>query len=56
MQDLIAFSSRLEATVDVMSRNIVEPIVSDKPVKFSDSSLSVSTEIPPDAVRRFFLR
>ena len=51
MQYLIEFCSRLEAASEVISNNCTKPIISNECVKFIDSRLNRSPEIPPNAIR-----
>ena len=50
MQYLITFFSRPEAAGDVICGMFVGPVVRNKYVKFHDTSLNDSREIPPEAV------
>ena len=53
VQNLITFCSQTEAVGDVISSTFVGPVVLDKRVKFHDTSLNHSREIPPEAVSIF---
>ena len=50
VQYFIAFCSRPEVMSDVISGRFVGPAIPDNRVKFSDSRLNLSREIPPEAV------
>ena len=50
VQYLTAFCSQLEETSDVISGRFVGPVVPDNRMKFGDPRLSLSQEIPPEAI------
>ena len=53
VQHVIAFCSRPETAIEVISSTFVGPIVPDKRVKFRDPHLNRSVEIQPKAVGIF---
>ena len=49
-QYLIAFCSRLEPTMDVISGRLMGPDVPDNRVKFGHPRIKLSRAIPPEAI------